>query len=61
MTNLAERTRQLEHLRREVDAGLQALETGDYMDLDADGLRRYFDEVKAQGRVRRAKTPPSGE
>jgi len=45
----------LEQLRKEVDKGVQALDRGEYIELDDRGLNEHFDKVKARGRRRLAK------
>ena len=44
----------LEDLRREVDKGLDALDQGNYLDLDSSGLREHLEDVKLRGRARLA-------
>ena len=40
----------LERLRFEVRKGLEALDTGDVVEVDGAGLRALADEIKAEGR-----------
>ena len=45
----------LERLRREIGRGVEQLEEGGCLELDAVGLKRHLAEVKARGRKRLAK------
>lgn len=42
----------LRQLRREIDKGTKQLDRGEYLELDASGLKRYAEEVKTRGRQR---------
>ncbi len=45
----------LEQLRKEIGHGVEQLERGDCLELDAVGLKGHFADVKARGRKRLAK------
>jgi antitoxin ParD1/3/4 len=45
----------LEQLRREIGRGVEDLERGEYLELDAGGLKGQLAEVKARGRKQLAK------
>ncbi len=45
----------LEQLRKEIDRGVEQLEQGDCLELDAGGLKGLLANVKAKGRKRLAK------
>ncbi len=49
---LAERDARLESLRRDIQAGFDAIDRGEYTDYDAEGLRQLAERVKARGRKR---------
>jgi antitoxin ParD1/3/4 len=51
---LAERDQRLEALRRDIDAGFQAVERGEYTDYDAVGIGRLIERVKTRGQKRLA-------
>jgi antitoxin ParD1/3/4 len=40
----------LEQLRKEISGGVEQLEQGEYIELDAGGLKAHIAEVKARGR-----------
>ncbi len=40
----------LSHLRAEIDAGMQAAERGDFVEIDDGGLQAMVEEIKVQGR-----------
>ncbi len=40
----------LSHLRDELDIGLEALDGGDFVDVDAAGLQQLANDIKAAGR-----------
>jgi prevent-host-death family protein len=42
----------LAQLRTEVDAGIKAVEQGDYVDYDESGLRQLEKRIKSEGRER---------
>lgn len=44
----------MEELRREVDKGIEAIEHGDFVEYDADGLKQHLEDVKSRGRERLA-------
>lgn len=44
----------VEELQREVDRGLDALDQGNYRDLDASEMKDHLEEVKLRGRARLA-------
>ena len=52
---LSERDQRVEALRREVRAGFEAVERGDYTDYDEDTIHELTDDVNARGRKRLAK------
>ena len=45
----------LEELRKEVDKGLDALDRGQYTELDGDGMKGHLEDVKVRGRARLAR------
>jgi len=45
---------ELEALRRDVRAGLEALEQGDFDEYDSDDIQSLADDIKARGRERLA-------
>ena len=45
----------LEELRKEIKKGADALDRGEYLELDRAGLKRYFDDVIKRGHERLAK------
>ena len=45
----------VEELQREVDKGLDALDQGNYRDLDVTGMKDHLEEVKLRGRARLAR------
>jgi len=47
---LAERDRQIEYLRREVQVGLDELDRGDYVEYDEASLEESFEQIKREGR-----------
>ncbi len=49
---LRERDQRLESLRRDVRAGFEAVERGEYSDFDESNIRELADRVKARGRKR---------
>jgi antitoxin ParD1/3/4 len=49
---LSERDQRLEALRRDVGAGFQAVDRGEYSDLDENNIQELADRVKARGRKR---------
>ncbi len=49
---LADRTRQREELRREVQIGRDQLDRGEYTEYDEHTLREYFDDLQRRGRER---------
>ncbi len=51
---LRERDQRLEALRRDVRAGFEAVERGDYSEYDEDNIHKLSDRVKARGRKRLA-------
>ena len=57
------RRRRSESLRRDVEAGIEALERGDSFVYEADDTGRLAAEIKARGRERlreRGRVPPDG-
>ena len=40
------------NLMRRIDEGTEQLANGQYLELDAEGLKAFFDDVKARGRER---------
>lgn len=42
----------MDELDREVEIGLNALEQGNYLELDVSGMRDHLDDVKSRGRAR---------
>ena len=44
----------LDEVRRKVNEGLDALDRGEYIELDEDGLRKYMEDVNRRGRERLA-------
>ena len=48
-----------EALRAEVDKGLHALDHGECIELDAQGMRDYLKNVDARGRERLARNKPA--
>ena len=51
---LRERDQRVEALRRDIRAGFEAVERGDYSDYDEDTIHELSDDVKARGRKRLA-------
>jgi len=51
---LVERDRRLESLRRDVRAGFEAIQRGEYTDYDATTIQKLADRVNARGRKRLA-------
>ena len=49
----------MEDLRREVDKGIEALENGDFVEYDAEGLKQHLEDVKSRGRDRLAQRAQS--
>ncbi|MGH9614000.1 MAG: type II toxin-antitoxin system ParD family antitoxin [Bryobacteraceae bacterium] len=49
---LKEPDRRLESLRRDVRAGFEAVERGEYTDYDASNIKRLAERVKTRGRKR---------
>ena len=49
---LAERDAARESLRRDIKAGFDAIERGEYTDYDAAGLKQLVERVKTRGRQR---------
>jgi antitoxin ParD1/3/4 len=49
---LAERDKRLESLRRDIQAGLDAIERGEYTDYDDEGLRKLIESISTDGRKR---------
>ncbi len=49
------RERKLASLRRDVQAGLDALDRGEYDEYDSDDIERLASEIKARGRERLGK------
>jgi antitoxin ParD1/3/4 len=49
---LVERDEARESLRRDIKAGFDAIDRGEYTDYDAEGLRQLAERVKARGRKR---------
>jgi putative addiction module CopG family antidote len=43
---------QRERLRREVQIGVQQLDSGDFKEYDESGLKQRLDEIKMEGRCR---------
>ena len=41
-----------QELLAQIEEGTQQLRSGDFVEYDQEGLRRFFDEVQAQGRAR---------
>ncbi len=58
-----ERLRRLrfEKLKKQVAAGLEALDQGEYIGLDSKGLERHMEDVKVRGRKRLAKKKTSAK
>jgi len=58
-----ERLRQLrfEKLKIQVAAGVEALDQGEYLELDSKGLERHMEDVKIRGRKRLAKKKTSAK
>ena len=48
---LQERQRRIEELRREIQPALDQLDRGEGIELDEDGLKAFFEEIKAQSRA----------
>ena len=44
--------RRRQELLCHIEEGTQQLRSGDFIEYDQEGLRRFFDEVQAQGRAR---------
>lgn len=55
------RQARLEQIRKEVDQGVEQLDRGESVEVDAAGLRGHFDGVKARGRRRLAKEKAAAE
>jgi antitoxin ParD1/3/4 len=59
---LRERDHRLEALRRDIRAGFEAVERGEYSDFDESNIRQLAERVQARGRKRledeERKTPP---
>ncbi len=53
-----EQMRQLhmERLRADVDVGVNALDRGNYRELDVDGMKSYLEDVNARGQERAGST-----
>jgi antitoxin ParD1/3/4 len=49
------RTLRLEQLRKKIDAGMEPLDQGEYVELDEEGLKSHLERVKEGGRKRLAK------
>ena len=49
---LAERDAARESLRRDIKAGFDAIERGEYTDYDDAGIKKLIDDVKSRGRER---------
>jgi len=49
---LAERDARLESLRRDIQAGFDAVDRGEYTEYDAKGIRQLMERVKTRGRQR---------
>lgn len=45
----------MDELRRNVKVGLDALDRGEYLEFDEEGLKAYLDDANAQGEKRLAK------
>jgi antitoxin ParD1/3/4 len=45
----------LEELRKEVGKGVEALDRGDYIDLDEAGIKTHFQDLEKRGRQRLAR------
>lgn len=58
-----DRLRQLrfDELKKQVASGIDALDHGDYTDLDAGGMERHMEELKVRGRTRLAKDKTSAK
>jgi antitoxin ParD1/3/4 len=52
---LSERDQRIEALRRDVRAGFEAVERGEFTEYDASNVKELSDRVKARGRKRLAK------
>lgn len=46
----------MEKLRADVDAGVYALDRGNYRELDAEGMKSYLEAVNARGQERTGST-----
>ena len=54
---LDERNKKLETLRKDVKAGLDQLERGEYTDYTDESLHELFDGIKQRGRERQSRNP----
>ena len=54
---LDERNRKLEALRKDVQAGLDQLEHGEYTEYTDESLDKLFDGIKRRGRAQRSGNP----
>jgi len=52
---LQERERQRDRLRDDIDAAIQQIENGEYVEYDQDSLRGFFEELKQSARDSHAK------
>lgn len=57
---LKERDQRLESLRRDVRAGFEAVDRGEYSDYDESNIRELAERVKARGRKRLAEEVKTG-
>ncbi len=55
---LKERDERLEALRRDIAAGFEAVDRGEFTDYDESSLQKFADRVKARGRKRLAEAKP---
>jgi antitoxin ParD1/3/4 len=51
----------MEELKKQVSEGVDALDRGDYIELDEDGLNHYMENVIKRGRERLAKKKPAAK
>ena len=57
---LKDRDERLEALRRDIRAGLEAVDRGEFTDYDQSNIRKLRDRVKARGRKRLAEERKTG-
>ena len=51
-TRVAQRVQALQQLRANVQAGLEAIKSGDYEDFDERSTKKLADDIKQRGRLR---------